>query len=87
MGLNLDIIFSKIDAFFFFPASCSLTFLFCLFVQIAFSLFFSLVIAFISDGLSTVPDKASILSSDASFRREFNEIVRYIVTSLCTDDY
>ncbi|KAK4265201.1 hypothetical protein QN277_026284 [Acacia crassicarpa] len=43
--------------------------------QIAFSLFFSLVIAFVSDGLSTVPDKASILSSDASFRREFNEIV------------
>ncbi|XP_054792817.1 nuclear pore complex protein NUP205-like isoform X2 [Prosopis cineraria] len=43
--------------------------------QITFSLFFSLVIAFVSDGLSTVPDKASILSSDASFRREFNEIV------------
>ncbi|XP_028801287.1 nuclear pore complex protein NUP205-like [Neltuma alba] len=43
--------------------------------QITFSLFFSLVIAFVSDGLSTVPDKASILSSDASFRREFNDIV------------
>ncbi|KAI4335735.1 hypothetical protein L6164_014349 [Bauhinia variegata] len=43
--------------------------------QITFSLLFSLVIAFVSDGLSTVPDKASILSSDASFRREFHEIV------------
>ncbi|OVA00429.1 Nucleoporin Nup186/Nup192/Nup205 [Macleaya cordata] len=44
-------------------------------LQIAFSLLFSLVITFISDALSTVPDKASILARDASFRREFHELV------------
>lgn len=43
--------------------------------QITFSLLFSLVIAFISDALSTVPDKSSVLSRDASFRKEFHEIV------------
>ncbi|XP_011093564.1 nuclear pore complex protein NUP205 isoform X1 [Sesamum indicum] len=43
--------------------------------QIAYSLLFSLVIAFISDALSTVPNKAPVLSQDASFRREFHEIV------------
>ncbi|KAG6771823.1 hypothetical protein POTOM_023215 [Populus tomentosa] len=42
---------------------------------ITFSLLFSLVIAFISDALSAVPDKGSILSHDASFRKEFHEIV------------
>lgn len=40
------------------------------------SLLFSLVIAFISDALSAMHDKASILSRDASFRREFHDIVR-----------
>nr|XP_048332077.1 nuclear pore complex protein NUP205 isoform X1 [Ziziphus jujuba var. spinosa] len=43
--------------------------------QIIFSLLFSLVIAFVSDALSAVPDKASILSRDASFRREFHDLV------------
>ncbi|XLR42136.1 hypothetical protein HN51_020331 [Arachis hypogaea] len=43
--------------------------------QITFSLLFTLVISFISDGLNTVPDKASVLSSNASFRREFHELV------------
>lgn len=43
--------------------------------QITFSLLFSLVIAFISDALSAVPDKSSVLSRDASFRKEFHEIV------------
>ncbi|EXC04145.1 hypothetical protein L484_006623 [Morus notabilis] len=43
--------------------------------QITFSLLFSLVIALISDALSAVPDKASLLSRDASFRHEFHEIV------------
>ncbi|KAL3747686.1 hypothetical protein ACJRO7_016483 [Eucalyptus globulus] len=43
--------------------------------QIAFSLIFSLVIAFISDALSAVPDKAAILSHDASFINEFHDIV------------
>ncbi|KAL5098578.1 hypothetical protein RYX36_002905 [Vicia faba] len=43
--------------------------------QITFSLLFALVIAFVSDGLGTVPDKASVLSSDTSFRHEFHELV------------
>lgn len=43
--------------------------------QITFSILFSLVIAFISDALGTVPDKASVLCRDATFRREFQEIV------------
>lgn len=43
--------------------------------QITFSLLFSLVISFVSDALSAVPDKASILSCDVSFRHEFQEIV------------
>ncbi|KAK7258456.1 hypothetical protein RIF29_24034 [Crotalaria pallida] len=43
--------------------------------QITFSLLFALVVAFVSDGLSTVPDKASVLSSNATFRREFHELV------------
>ncbi|KAM2407196.1 hypothetical protein ACFX1X_026411 [Malus domestica] len=43
--------------------------------QITFSLLFSLVIAFVSDALNAVPDKASVLSSDASFRHEYHEIV------------
>lgn len=41
--------------------------------QITYSILFSLVIAFISDALSGRPDKASPLSSDASFRRECQE--------------
>lgn len=53
------------------------------FLQINFSLLFSLMIAFVSDGLSTVPDKASILSSDASFRREFNDIVSEWLILFC----
>ncbi|KAK7304174.1 hypothetical protein RJT34_15273 [Clitoria ternatea] len=43
--------------------------------QITFSLLFALVIAFVSDGLSTVPDKASVLSSNTSFRHEFHQLV------------
>lgn len=44
-------------------------------LQITFSLLFSLVIAFISDALSAVSDKSSVLSRDALFRREFQELV------------
>lgn len=52
---------------------------FCSFyVQIIYSLVFSLVIAFISDALSAAADKVSVLSHDASFRRGFNEIVRLL---------
>ncbi|OMO57831.1 Nuclear pore complex protein, partial [Corchorus olitorius] len=43
--------------------------------QITYSLLFSLIIAFISDALSAVSDKSSVLSHDASFRKEFHEIV------------
>ncbi|KAL8483667.1 hypothetical protein ACS0TY_026375 [Phlomoides rotata] len=43
--------------------------------QIVYSLLFSLVIAFISDALRTTPDKAPVLSHDASFRHDFNEIM------------
>lgn len=56
-------------------------------VQIIYSLLFSIVIAFISDALSTAPDKVSVLSHDASFRHGFNETVRvltyFIDISLC----
>lgn len=51
-------------------------------MQITFSLLFSLVIAFISDALSTVPDKSSVLSRDASFRKEFHEIVRLTIMEI-----
>ncbi|KAL6555058.1 hypothetical protein OROGR_006316 [Orobanche gracilis] len=43
--------------------------------QITYCLLFALVIAFISDALSTAPEKVPVLSHDASFRREFNEMV------------
>ncbi|GAV68345.1 DUF3414 domain-containing protein [Cephalotus follicularis] len=43
--------------------------------QITFSLLFSLAIALISDALSAVPDKASVLSHDSSFRKDFHDIV------------
>lgn len=61
--------------FFFVLLPCHAIYIF-MFMQITFSLLFSLVIAFISDALSAVPDKASVLSHDASFRHEFHEIVR-----------
>ncbi|PHT52263.1 Nuclear pore complex protein [Capsicum baccatum] len=43
--------------------------------QITYSLLFSLVVALISDALSAVPDKTSVLSRDVSFRHEFQESV------------
>lgn len=43
--------------------------------QIIYGLLFSLVIAFISDALSAAPDRVSVLSRDALFRREFHESV------------
>ncbi|XP_045802128.1 uncharacterized protein LOC123921311 isoform X2 [Trifolium pratense] len=42
-------------------------------LSITFSILFVIVIAFVSDGLSTVPDKASVLSSNTSFSHEFHE--------------
>ncbi|KAJ0987901.1 hypothetical protein J5N97_006257 [Dioscorea zingiberensis] len=44
-------------------------------LQIIFSLVFTIVIAFTSDALSVVTDKASVPSNDASFRHEFHELV------------
>ncbi|XP_057538767.1 nuclear pore complex protein NUP205 isoform X1 [Amaranthus tricolor] len=43
--------------------------------QITYGILYSLVIAFTSDALSTAPEKLSLLSHDASFRQEFQEIV------------
>ncbi|KAK9706158.1 hypothetical protein RND81_07G107800 [Saponaria officinalis] len=43
--------------------------------QITFGILFSLVIAFTSDALSTVPEQVSVLSHDASFRQQFQETV------------
>lgn len=56
----------------------------CLFMsmQITFSLLFSLVISLVSDALSAVPDKASVLSRDTSFRREFHDNVRLMMVVL-----
>ncbi|XP_022729594.1 nuclear pore complex protein NUP205 isoform X10 [Durio zibethinus] len=47
--------------------------------QITYSLLFSLVIALISDALSAVSDKTSVLSHDASFRKEFHELVMAVI--------
>lgn len=43
--------------------------------QVIYSLLFSLVIAFISDALSTVPDKEAVLSCDPSFKNDFQKTV------------
>ncbi|TYG60130.1 hypothetical protein ES288_D07G043800v1 [Gossypium darwinii] len=47
--------------------------------QITHSLLFFLVIAFVSDALSALSDKSSILSHDASFRKEFQDTVIAVV--------
>ncbi|XP_012457900.1 nuclear pore complex protein NUP205 [Gossypium raimondii] len=47
--------------------------------QITHSLLFFLVIAFVSDALSALSDKSSILSHDASFRKEFQDTVMAVV--------
>ncbi|XP_017648951.1 nuclear pore complex protein NUP205 [Gossypium arboreum] len=47
--------------------------------QITHSLLFFLVIAFVSDALSALSDKSSILSDDASFRKEFQDTVMAVV--------
>ncbi|KAK0571557.1 hypothetical protein LWI29_018060 [Acer saccharum] len=55
--------------------------------QITFSLLFSLVIAFVSDALSAVPDKSSVLSRDASFRKEFHETVMAAGSDLIVEGF
>ncbi|KAG8487816.1 hypothetical protein CXB51_018635 [Gossypium anomalum] len=47
--------------------------------EITHSLLFFLVIAFVSDALSALSDKSSILSHDASFRKEFQDTVMAVV--------
>ncbi|TXG61268.1 hypothetical protein EZV62_012631 [Acer yangbiense] len=66
-----------------------LTLLFLTFLpmQITFSLLFSLVIAFVSDALSAVPDKSSVLSRDASFRKEFHETVMAAGSDLIVEGF
>ncbi|KAJ8753188.1 hypothetical protein K2173_017774 [Erythroxylum novogranatense] len=55
--------------------------------QITFSLLFFLVIAFTSDALNTVPDKASILSRDAQFRKEFQDTVTSSVNNSIVEGF
>ncbi|KAL5838519.1 hypothetical protein ACOSQ3_015688 [Xanthoceras sorbifolium] len=55
--------------------------------QITFSLLFSLVITFISDALSAVPDNSSVLSRDASFRKEFHETVMAAGSDLIVEGF
>lgn len=55
--------------------------------QITYGILFSLVIAFTSDALSTVPEKVSVLSQDASFRQEFQEIVMAPVNDLNVGEF
>ncbi|CAH8279240.1 unnamed protein product [Arabidopsis lyrata] len=43
--------------------------------QITFSLLFSLIITFVSDAISGLSDKSSMISQDASFRTDFQDIV------------
>ncbi|EOA12740.1 hypothetical protein CARUB_v10028249mg [Capsella rubella] len=43
--------------------------------QITFSLLFSLIITFVSDAISGLSDKSSMISQDASFRKDFQDIV------------
>lgn len=51
-------------------------FMYSMFVQVALSLLFSLVIAFVSVSLNTAADNASMLTLEDSFKNEFHEIVR-----------
>jgi len=49
-------------------------------LQITFSLLFSLIITFVSDAISRLSDKSSMISQDASFRTDFQDIVRRVDT-------
>lgn len=55
-----------------------------LFLQVIYGLLFTLVIALISDALSALPDKVSVLSHDASFRHDFHQNVSWKVISVFT---
>ncbi|CAN6909408.1 unnamed protein product [Brassica oleracea] len=53
--------------------------------QINFSLLFSLIITFISDAISALSDKSSMISQDASFRTEFQNVVMASGSDLIAD--
>ncbi|GAA0150858.1 hypothetical protein LIER_09706 [Lithospermum erythrorhizon] len=55
--------------------------------QIIYSLLFSLVIALTSDALSAAADNASVLSCDASFKREFQETVMRVNNDPVVDGF
>ncbi|XP_018439961.1 nuclear pore complex protein NUP205 isoform X1 [Raphanus sativus] len=55
--------------------------------QISFSLLFSLIITFISDAISALSDKSSMISQDASFRTEFQNIVMASGSDLPSDGF
>uniref|UniRef100_A0A1J3IWV9 Nuclear pore complex protein NUP205 n=1 Tax=Noccaea caerulescens TaxID=107243 RepID=A0A1J3IWV9_NOCCA len=55
--------------------------------QITFSLLFSLIITFISDAISALSDKSSMISQDATFRTEFQDIVMASGSDLTTDGF
>ncbi|CAF2164026.1 unnamed protein product [Brassica napus] len=55
--------------------------------QINFSLLFSLIITFISDAISALSDKSSMISQDASFRTEFQNIVMASGSDLTADGF
>ncbi|KAL0657117.1 hypothetical protein Bca4012_077701 [Brassica carinata] len=55
--------------------------------QINFSLLFSLIITFISDAISALSDKSSMISQDASFRTEFQNIVMASGSDLIADGF
>ncbi|XP_010533163.1 PREDICTED: nuclear pore complex protein NUP205 [Tarenaya hassleriana] len=55
--------------------------------QISYSLLFSLIIAFVSDAISALSDKSSTLSQDASFRKEFQDIVMATGNDLMVDGF
>ncbi|KFK26746.1 hypothetical protein AALP_AA8G287800 [Arabis alpina] len=53
--------------------------------QITFSLLFSLITTFVSDAISALSDKSSMISQDASFRTEFQDIVMASSSDLTAD--
>ncbi|PKA64573.1 hypothetical protein AXF42_Ash007319 [Apostasia shenzhenica] len=59
----------------------------CAELQISFSVMFSLVIAFVSDALSINSSKAFLLSSDATFRKEFHKLVMTTGNSLVVEGF
>ncbi|CAH2060609.1 unnamed protein product [Thlaspi arvense] len=55
--------------------------------QITFSLLFSLIITFVSDAISALSDKSSMISQDASFRTEFQDMVMAPCSDFTADGF